>query len=131
MAVETGNTGSVIVGTTDWIEVTKWTFDMKAAVSKWGSNSSSGFKKAVAGTKDGSGTIEVKIDTGGTMDAVAGASATLLLHTDDSGSNYYSVPAVIASCATECDIDDGTALSATYNFESNGEWTYNGAVASS
>lgn len=131
MAVPSGKQGTVKIGTADLVEVTKWTFDAKSAVSQWASNSSSGYKKSVDGVRSASGTIEVKVDTAGTMDLVAGSSATLLLHVDATGSNYYSVPAVVSASALECDINDGEVVSATYSYEANGEWTPNGALATS
>lgn len=129
MATISGKTGTVEISSTDVLEVTKWTFNPKCNVSKYASNNTSGYKAAVAGVLEGNGTVEVKLDTASSLDLVAGAAATLDLHVDGTGSNYYSVPAIISEAPIEVDIDGGEVVGATYSFEANGAWTPNGAVA--
>ena len=124
-----GKNGTVKVGATDVFEVTKWTFDPQCAVPKYNSNNTGGYKTGVPGVFDGKGTVEVKLDETNTLDFLVGATPTLLLHVDDSGSNFYSVPAIISGAPIECDIDGGEIVAVTYAFEANGAWTANGAVA--
>lgn len=124
-----GKDGTVKVSATDLLEVTKWTFDPQCNISKYASNNTAGYKAAVGGVMDGNGTIEVKLDTANSLDLLAGSSATLDLHVDATGSNYYSVPALIARAPIAVDIDRGEVVGATYHFETNGAWTSNGAVA--
>ncbi len=129
MAVISGKAGTVLVGATPWLEVTKWTFEPSCAVPKYASNNTNGYKAGVAGVFDGKGTIEVKLDSSGGVDALPGASVTLVLQVDAGGTNKYTVPAIIASAPISCDIDGGEIVALTYNFEANGAWTAGGALA--
>ena len=128
MSTISGKNGTVKISSTDLFEVTRWTFSPQCAVSKYASNNTAGYRAAVAGILDGNGTIDVKLDTANTLDLLAGSAATLELHVDSSGSNYYSVPAIIAAAPITVDIDSGEVVGATYRFESNGAWSANGAV---
>ena len=128
MSTISGKNGTVKISSTDLFEVTRWTFQPQCAVSKYASNNTAGYKAAVAGILDANGTIDVKLDTANSLDLVAGSAATLELHVDSGGSNYYNVPAIIASAPIAVDIDSGEIVGATYRFESNGAWTANGAL---
>lgn len=129
MAAISGKNGNVKVGLNNVVEVTKWTFDPQCAVPKYNSNNTSGYKTGVAGVFDGKGTVEVKLDTASSLDFLVGQSVTLELHVDATGSNYYSVPAIISGAPIACDIDGGEIVGVTYAFEATGQWTPNGAVA--
>lgn len=125
MAVS-GKAGTVLVGASAVTEVTKWTFEPSAIVHKYASNNTSGHKKAVAGVRDGKGTIETKVDSDVLW--TAGASVTLILQ-GPTGSDTITVPAVIASSPINVDIDNGEPITATYSFEADGSWTGAGIFA--
>ena len=129
MTAISGKNGTVKVGVSDVFEVTKWSFDPQCAVPKYNSNKTGGYKTGVPGVFDGKGTIEVRLDTANSLDFLVGNSVTLLLHVDETGSNYYSVPAIISGAPIEVDIDGGEVVGVTYAFEASGAWTANGAVA--
>jgi len=119
MAVS-GKTGSVLVGASDVLEVTKWTFEPSAIIHKYASNNTAGHKAAVAGVRDGKGTIETKVHTNTLW--TAGQSVTLILEGPTSG-DTITVPAVIATTPVSVDIDNGEPVASTYTFEANGAWT--------
>jgi len=119
MAVS-GKTGSVLVGSSDVLEVTKWTFEPSAIVHKYASNNTAGHKAAVTGVRDGKGTIETKVHTNTLW--TAGQSVTLILEGPTSG-DTITVPAVIATTPVSVDIDNGEPVASTYTFEANGAWT--------
>lgn len=121
-----GKAGTVLVGATPVVAVTKWTFEPSAVVHKYASNNTNGHKRAVAGTRDGKGTIETKIS--GSALWTAGQSVTLILRGPATG-DTITVPAVIASSPINVDIDNGEIISATYNFEADGAWTSAGLFA--
>jgi hypothetical protein len=125
MAVS-GKAGTVLVGASPVTEVTKWTFEGSAQVHKYASNTTSGHKAAVAGVRDGKGTIETKVAS----DVIwtAGQAVTLVLQGPTSG-DTITVPAIIATTPVDCDINDGNIISATYTFEANGAWTGAGIFA--
>jgi hypothetical protein len=125
MAVS-GKNGSVLVGASAVTEVTKWTFEGSAQIHKFATNATSGYKAGVAGPTDGKGTIETKVAS----DVIwkPGTAVTLILQGATSG-DTITCPALIGSCSIETDIDTGNAISATYNFETNGAWTGAGIFA--
>ena len=125
MAVS-GKEGTVLVGASAVTEVTKWTFEPSAIVHKYASNNTSGHKKAVAGVRDGKGTMEARVDS----DVVwkAGASVAVSLQ-GPTGSDTMNVPAVIASSPINVDMDNGEPITATYSFEADGSWTGAGIFA--
>lgn len=125
MAVS-GKAGTVKVSSSEVVEVTKWTFEPSAIVHKYASNNTAGHKAAVAGVRDGKGTIETKVSTATLW--TAGQSVTLVLQGPTS-SDTISVPAVIATTPVNVDIDNGEPVSATYTFEANGAWTSAGLFA--
>ena len=121
MAVESGKDGKVLIGGTPVADITRWEFHKTAGVRKYASSSTAGFRKAVAGVKDGQGTIEFKWDAGAASPLVEGSGVTLLLYTN--ASEFFSVPAVIDNFRLSVDIDSGDISSVTATFETNGAWT--------
>ncbi len=117
---ETGSGGKVLISSTSVGEITKWTFNKNAVVTQFGSSESAGYKKAIAGTKFGSGTIEGKWDGALTAPIKEGTSATLLLYTN--ASEFYSVPAIMSNFTLSVDMNDGTPNSFTATFMTNGAW---------
>jgi len=125
MSVVSGKDGKIMIGETSLAEITKWTFNPTANVGAWHGSGGGGYKKRVAGVKDGSGDIEFKVDESDMIyDTIPeGTSVTLLLYRD--GTNYFSVPAIITGIDFEVDIDDGEPNSGSASFETNGAWTDN------
>lgn len=121
MAVESGKDGKILIGATPIAEIKKWTLDKKAHVSRWGSSSSAGYKKAVAGVKEGSGSIEFVWDAAAASPIAEGTSATLLLYLN--ASEFYSVPAIIENFKLAVDMNDGPVTEASADFVNNGAWT--------
>lgn len=118
---ESGSAGKVLISSTSVGEITKWTFNKNAVVTQFGSSEAAGFKKAIAGTKFGSGTIEGKWDGALTAPIKEGTAATLLLHTN--ATELFTVPAIMSNFTLTVDIDNGTPNSFTATFETNGAWT--------
>lgn len=125
-----GKNGTVKYGSgTSLLEVTKWSFEPKTNVPKYASNATGGFKTGVAGVRDSSGKVEIKVPSDTGLPLQDGDSVTLQLHVDATGSNYFSVPAIISGMPVDCDVDGGEIVGATYNFEGNGAWTGYGILA--
>lgn len=125
MAVS-GKAGTVKVSSTEVLEVTKWTFEPSAVVHKYASNNTAGHKAAVAGVRDGKGTVETKVNTAALW--TSGQSVTLILQ-GPTNSDTITIPAVISTTPTSVDIDNGEPIAATYSFEANGAWTSAGLFA--
>ena len=62
MASFSGKNGKVIVGTSTLAEITHWTFQTRSENVAYGSSATGGFRRRVAGVKDGRGTIRGKLD---------------------------------------------------------------------
>jgi len=134
MAGFSGKGGKVKVDGTQAAEVTKWSFKPTSNNPAWASSTDPGYKKRVAGVKDGSGSIEAKVDRTSLFlaDLDVGMEIELELyvetHFDTStppveDSKFYTVPAIVDSYDINVDIDGGEAVSVTIEFSTNGEWT--------
>jgi hypothetical protein len=131
MAGQSGYTGYVKIGSTNVAEVTKWSFKPTSNNPSWASSTVPGYKRRVAGVKDGGGTIDVKFDRTSMFISVldVGTEVTLLLypevHTTGTvvDSKFYSVPAIVDSYSIEVDIDGGDVTGASIEFSTNGAWT--------
>lgn len=123
MTAISGKNGKVDIGATSLAEITSWTFNPTSNNAAWGSSDSAGYKKRVAGTKDGSGSVEGKLDTADevydTLDV--GDSVTLKLYIN--ATLFYSVPSLIDSFSIEIDIDDGDVVGWSADFSTNGAWS--------
>jgi hypothetical protein len=118
-----GKGGKAQIGSTDISEITKWSFNPTSNNSAWASSDTSGYKKRVAGVKDGSGSIEGVFDEEDEIYLTfePGDSITLKLYID--ASKYYSVPSLIDSFSIEVDLNDGEVVGWSADFSINGAWT--------
>lgn len=123
MAGQSGKDGKVLAGATQLAEITKWTFNPKSNNPAWASSDSAGYKKRVAGVKDGGGSIEGKFDSSSKFYTLVaeGDEVTLKLYLD--ATRYYSVPAIIDDYSLTVDMDTGDVVGWSANFSTNGAWT--------
>lgn len=132
MAMFSGINGTVKHGSPasdSGIIVHGWTFNPTTTVHKRSHNQSGGFKAAVSGARDSSGSIMVSIDGSGNLPFHDNDEVTLQLHVDGTGQNYFEVPAIIESTPVELDIDDGQIVGGTFTFQGNGPWTGHGILS--
>lgn len=118
-----GKDGTVKIATTDVAEIRNWKFNPKANNPKYASNKTSGYKRTVAGVKEGSGSMSGAWDHAIDFLAVVdvGTSVTLKLYTDTT--HFFSVPSVIDDCSVNVDVENGEIVSWDSNFSTNGAWT--------
>lgn len=109
-----GKYGSVLVDGSA-LEVINWTLDGKAEVFKYGLG---GFKRAVVGVLDCSGTFEAL----GTPPA-PGSQVTLVLKEGGTEGRTFTGNAVIKNVSTSVNIDTGDLVRYRVDFEGDGEWT--------
>lgn len=123
MATISGKDGKVRIGTTTLADITRWTLRTSAALSAYASSATGGYKRRIAGVKDGGGTLAGKLDPGDPIsdDFDEGAAVTLLLFVD--ADRYYTVPAVVESFRLEVDIDSGEVIGWQAEFSTSGPWT--------
>lgn len=110
--------------TTKTLEVVNWSFDPNVAVAKYNSNATGGHKYAVAGVRDSSGEIEIRVDgeDGTQLGPGDKVSLRLVVSPADGGSfnGFEIAEAVIEGAPVEVDIDNGEVVSVTYAFQSSG-----------
>lgn len=118
-----GYQGTVKIGATDIAEIRGWKWNPKSHNPKYASNKTSGYKRTVAGVKEGSGSMSGAWDHVNDFFGVidVGTSATLLLYTNPTHS--ITVPSVIDDISVNVDVDNGEIVSWDANFSSNGAWT--------
>lgn len=118
-----GKDGDVKIGTTSICEIRKWSFNPKSNNPSYASNKTAGYKRRVAGVKDGSGSMEGAWDPATPAVAVidVGTDVTLKLYIN--ATQFYSVPAVIDSFKVDVDVDGGEIISWSSDFATNGAWT--------
>ena len=121
MSAFSGKDGTVLIGSGAVNEVTKFTIEDKCNVGKWGSNLSAGWKKALAGVCEKTGTVEFKIPESGSADMDVGDEVTLTLKPD--GSATQSGLAVIEAVSMEVDVSEGGPTTASFTWHANGAWT--------
>lgn len=110
-----------MIGSTPIADITSWELNKEAVTSRYGSSSTSGYKKTLPGSKMGAGTIEFKWDGGAVSPIVEGTVVTLKLYTN--ATEFFTVPSVIKTFRVKVDIDDGSVTSGTAQFETDGAWT--------
>lgn len=116
MAGRSGKNGTFTVGAVS-ADVTRWSLDMEAEVSKFGLG---GFKHAVAGVIDVKGSCElVELPAG----VSAGATAELTLAEGGTGGKTYSGSAIIKKVSVAVVPDTGEVIKYSVDFEGSGEWT--------
>lgn len=132
MAGFSGSAGAVKVGTALVADVTKWSAEQKTEVSKYGSSSTSGWKAAVAGTKEITGEFEAVLQDTGSAPFDVGSTVSLTLQTDQGTTpkGTLSGSAIISSIKYEVNPDTGEVIKFTASFEGNGAWTKSGVFAS-
>lgn len=129
MAAISGKNGSVETtsgsggGDGAQTEITGWTFNTTSNNPSWASSTNPGYKKRVAGVKDGSGTVNGKYDSSNAIFDTFEPGVTVTLTLKLNNSNYYEVPAIVDDFNLEVDMDNGDVVGWSMNFSTNGEWT--------
>lgn len=130
MTTISGKDGKVLVGVSDYAEIRNWNLTINSNNPQYGSSTTAGHKKSVAGVKSGTVSFAQVLET---EDAIyesvkPGEAVTLLLYElKDSGqgtNRNWSVPVRIESLAEDVDVDDGGEVTVGVEATTNGAWTY-------
>jgi len=128
MSVISGKDGTLKLGDAEVTQVANWRIEKTSAGKTYTANDTGGSKKRVAGTKDCSGRFEIKATDSANAAVEEGDAVTLELHVDDSGANYYEVPAMIETIRAEVDISEGKTIAYVVTFSGNGPLTAYGVL---
>jgi len=112
-----GSSGSTVL-----LDITQWTFTEEAVTTEYGSSATSGWKASVPGVLKGSGSFQFKYsEAASPAFPTAGTNCGLTLVLDSGGSNVnITMAAVIKNLKLTVDIDNGTVVSGTCDFNANG-----------
>jgi len=131
MAVISGKSGTLLIDAAEVTPVSNWTLTTLSDNRAYAANDTAGWKRRAAGVRDCRGTFECKVTDSGSAPVEEGDSVSLKLQVDDTGSNYYTVPAIISKVEIECDIAGGEIVAWVIEFAGNGAVTRTGTVAKS
>lgn len=124
MSAISGKDGTVKIGAVEIAEITAWSFNPTSNNPSFASSSVPGYKRRVAGVKDGSGNFDFKLQDATELAKFAvGTEVTLVLDVDGSATATYTVPSFIDSVTVETDMDDGEVVGGSCDFSTNGAWT--------
>jgi len=99
-------------------EVTSWNAELSAAIPKHASNATEGAMGGVAGIRDSSGTVEMKVHKNDGIPYGPGQLVELDLRDDGTSANRIMVTAFIEGAPVNVAIDaDGEAVTITYNWQ--------------
>lgn len=126
MAAISGQYALVKIGASSVAECQGFTWTRTCILHAYASCATGGFKKRVAGTRDGNGSINGVFNPDDAPEDYfdEGDAVTLLLYVD--ASSYYSVPAVIENLEISADIDDGAIMPWSASWGQNGAYSSSG-----
>ena len=126
-----GKAGTIKVGDTpaDIHQIKNWKINTKAGVSKFATNSSGGWKRSIAGSKEWTMTWDAAVDDSNAIPVKEGDSIVIQGHIDGSSGQYYSGTVVIASIdGPDVDINDGKEVGYSVTAEGDGLLTRTGSM---
>ena len=129
MSVISGKDGTLKLAGGEVARVTHWKIEKTSGAKAYTANDTGGARKRVSGVKDCAGRFEIKASDSAGVPVEQGDAATLELHVDDSGANYYEVPAIIDAIRAEVDISEGKTIGHVVAFSGNGPITAHGILA--
>jgi len=123
MALFSGKDGKLFVDSTELADITRWRFKTVAKNVAYASSATGGFRRRLKGVKDGSGSLQFKLNATDplTEQFDEGDQITLKLYVD--ATHFFTVPAVIDAIETVTEIEDGNVVGGTVEFSTDGAWT--------
>jgi len=119
MPYVSGTTGVLTYNSVSY-PITDWSLSQKVELMKFATSASGGWKTGVPGTKDASGSANIKLND---PPPPRGVSATMVLKHGDfdgTGDRTYTFPAIITDVTVAVNVDTGEAVSAAITFEAVG-----------
>ena len=107
----------------------EWSISITAATVDYATNSTSGWKRRCAGTKDWSGTVRLYIHSGAAAALSVGTAYDVEFHVDGGGANYYAGSAMVNDINNvTANIETGEPIGFEYALGANGVLAQNGVV---
>lgn len=129
MTILYGHRGTVRIGNAQLVPVLKWTLSIISRSTQFVSSHSGQWTRRAAGPQDCAGALLLHISADGRCPLRAGQSVVLELHVDDSGGNYYRVPAIVDRTSVQTDISGGQPVGFAVEFSGDGPIAPHGILA--
>lgn len=129
MASQTGKGGTLFIDDVEVSPITTWELTVNSSNKAYAANDTAGWRKRLGGIKDSSGMFVIHVDTTGNAPLDEGDMITLKLHVDNTGNNYYTVPAIVDEIKTNLNINDTDIVVLQIKFSGNGVIIKNGILA--
>ena len=120
MSFISGKDGTLKLGDAEVTQVTNWRIEKTRDNKAYTANDTGAARKRVPGASDCSGRFEIKATASGHVPVEEGDTVMLELHVDDSGENYYEVPAIVDVIRADVDISEGKTVAHLVAFSGNG-----------
>ena len=124
-----GKDGTLYASDIEVTQLTRWRIEKTVGQKAYTANDTGGARKRVVGVQDCTGQFKIQLTESGNVPVEEGDAVTLELHVDDSGNNYYEVPAVIDRVHAETDVSEGKTVAQSIDFSGNGPITAYGILA--
>ncbi len=131
MSFISGKDGTLKLGDAEVTQVTNWRIEKASRNKAYTANDTGAARKRVPGAKDCSGRFEIQAADSGHVPVEEGDTVMLELHVDDSGENYYEVPAIVDLIRANVDISEGKTVAHLVTFSGNGPITGHGILQKS
>jgi hypothetical protein len=128
MAVLSGKNGTLYLGESEVTPVVNWKLATTSNNPDYAANDTGGWKQRVPGVRDAAGSLEIKASDDRNCPVEEGDMPTLALHVDQSGDNYYELPAIIDKISVNVDIQKGEIVAYLVDFSGNGPIVRHGVV---
>jgi exosome complex RNA-binding protein Rrp4 len=123
MAVESGKTGKIVIGSSDVTDIKNWKFDRSSNVKTYASSSTAGYQKAVAANKSGTVSFEAVIDQSTSINSILNVGDLVTLKLYRNASKYWTVPCRIESMSDDVNIEEGEPPTVSVEASTHGTWT--------
>jgi hypothetical protein len=120
MSFISGKDGTLKLGDTEVTQVTNWRIEKASRNKAYTANDTGAARRRVPGARDCSGRFEIKTTDSDHLPVEGGDTVMLELHVDDSGENYYEVPAIVDLIRANVDISEGKTVPHLVTFSGNG-----------
>jgi|GEM_PF-690176 len=129
IGVLSGKDGAVWVGGQPVGPVLWWELVRRSSSKAYVANDTAGWRRRLAGAKESAGRFEMKLRTDQPMPFREGQEVSLRLHLDQSGQNYYELPALIERISKRVHIATGEVIGCLVDFVAAGPVIGHGIVA--
>jgi hypothetical protein len=129
MTILYGHRGTVRVGDAEVAALLKWTLNLISRNVQFVSSLAGQWTRRAPGPRDCTGSLLLHASTEEGCPLRPGQSVVLKLHVDDSGENYYRVPAIVDRISVQTDISGGQPVGYAVEFSGDGQVTPHGILA--